>query len=77
MTASSASLVRRLQALEAERLRRHPDRLVVLLGSSEADIAEQFDKAVEEGRADRAEPFMSILMVPGLFKAEAPYAQIR
>jgi hypothetical protein len=47
----------------------------VLLGTSEASIASQFDAAVAEGRADAAEPFMSILMVPGVGTREVAYAK--
>jgi chloramphenicol 3-O-phosphotransferase len=71
MTVTSSSLERRLRALEAERSSRHPDRLLVLLGTSSAGIAAQFAKAVAEGRADSDEPYDSILMVPGTWKAAA------
>lgn len=75
MTTSSLAIAKRLRALEAERSRRHPDRLLVLLGTSEASFASQFDAAVAEGRADAAEPFMSILMVPGVGTREVAHGQ--
>lgn len=76
MSMSSLSLLKRLRALEAERSSRHPDRLLVLLDSSEAGIAAQFAKAVAEGRAGAEEPFMSLLMVPGVGAREVSHAQV-
>jgi hypothetical protein len=75
MTTSSLAIAKRLRALEAERSRRHPDRLLVLLGVSEASIVAQFNLAVAEGRADGGEPVMSILMVPGVGTREVAHAQ--
>lgn len=75
MTASPASLERRLRALEAERASRHPERLLVLLGISESDTAAQFAKLVRDGGADASEPFQSILMVPGVGTREVTFAQ--
>lgn len=75
MSMSSASLERRLRALEAERASRHPERLLVLLGINEIDTAAQFAQLVRDGRADAAEPFQSILMVPGVGTREAIHAQ--
>lgn len=60
MSMSSASLERRLRALEVERSSRHPERLLVLLGISEVDTAAQFAQLVRDRRADSAEPYQSI-----------------
>lgn len=74
MSMLSVSLERRLRALESERSSRHPERLLVLLGISEIDTAAQFAQLVRDGRADGAEPYQSILMVPGVAR-EVYHAQ--
>lgn len=75
MSMSSASLERRLRALEVKRSSRHPERLLVLLGISEVDTAAQFAQLVRDRRADSAEPYQSILMVPGVGSREVAHAQ--